>query len=245
MSTTQEDTSVISDDEDEGEGSEGCLPSTEMLKQMVELALFQQPGFVDDKGERDYRQIDDRLFELVAPAIVESKGERNKKAIGVNKIIMELWSHLVTPDQASSQPDGGVLARHLWKQAKSVVWSELRMGHTGKVQRLIKQRLRDHSYLICRYDKKVGDGFEEAVYLTRHLGCLKDDWIMPMGAKTKNAASTLSKNLAFATEVVPEYADQFDKAYHDTLSTALTAGEGEMAGALMAARSSMSDSESE
>lgn len=230
-------------EEQEDEQQEVTL-TPDQLKAAEYLTLWVAPGFVKPDGDKDGARVREKLFEMVAPAIVGSLKERADKAIGRSRFVEGVWSDLPTPDSFNEQPDP-LLAEYLWRKADQFIWGALKAAHDGQVQALVTERM--GGYFLChhvlRTTNKRNKGYETSVYLTRDLKCLLEDWVTPFSKKARTAAAALAANLAFATESVPEYADKLDRTYKDGMKLALQSGEAILAPALVAARATEPDSE--
>jgi hypothetical protein len=216
------------------EPEQKVAPTREEITAAVHL-LFVQHSYSDAGGERDLDAMREVIFDKVSPAVVARKAERGEKAALCEDVVLATFPELPNVEDAEDRE----LAEAVQKEITATVLKALDPSPSGAIQRMLKDRM--PGYLLCR--TKVGKQAKLAVYVTKDLACIMEDYAGPPRKKVQSAAIAYANHLALATDRQPEYADKFDRDYKRGVKLALDAGASTLAPSLTAASEDLSDDE--
>jgi hypothetical protein len=197
--------------------------------------LFVQHGYDQANGERNLEAMREVIFDTVSPAVVTRKSERGEKAILCEDVVLATFPELPNVEDAEDRD----LADAVQKEITSTVLKALDPSPSGAIQKMLKVQM--PGYLLCR--TKIGKQAKLAVYVSKDLGCIMEDYAGPPRKKVQSAASTFASHLALATDRLPEHSDKFDREYKSGVKLALDAGASILAPSLTAASEDLSDDE--
>jgi hypothetical protein len=197
--------------------------------------LFLQHNYVDAAGERDLDAMREVIYDQTAGALVARKTERGEKAILCEDVVAATFPGLPEVEDAEDRE----LAEAILKEITATVLKALDPSPTGAIQKLLKDRMPGH--LLCR--TKIGKQAKLAVYVTKDLGCILEDFAGPPRKRVQSAAVAYANHLALATDRQPQLADKFDREFKRGIDLALTAGTSALAPSLTAASEELSDDE--
>jgi len=207
-------------------------PTREEINAAVHL-VFVQHGYIDASGERDLDAMREAIWDNVSDAEVERKAERGEKAVLCDDVVTTTFAQLPNVEEAEDRE----LAEAVQKEITATVLKALDSAPSGAIQRMLKERM--PGYLLCR--TKIGKQAKLAVYVTKDLGCILEDYAGPPRKRVRSAAATYADHLALATDRLPQHADKFDREYKRGLKLALDAGASTLAPSLTAASEELSE----
>ena len=203
-------------------------PLEERVSQGVEAA-YAEHGYVNG-DELDKQAVEDKVYELVAAAIVDKRADRGKTALTRRALMSSTFGQVPGPESWAEQDDPdvaagvyGKLAGHLWRLVSP--------DADGKIQ----QRLNGDVGLILCHTKATPDK-TEAVYVTEDLQCLLADFTTPQKTRIEKAANRFAKNLAMAVDRQPEHAKRFNLELSGGIKAALGTSQAILMPALEAAK---------
>lgn len=204
-------------------------PLSERIEQAVELA-WAQHGYARD-GELDKQAVEDKVYGLVAVAVVEKRADRGRVALTRRQLMSSTFGQVPGPEAWAEEEDPEVaagvysrLAGHLWRLVSADV--------DGKVQ----GRLNGDLGLILCHTKATPDK-TEAVYVTQDLQCLLADFSGPQKAAIQKAADKMAKNFVMVVGRQPGYAKRFNQELSGAIKAALGTSQAILTPAIEAAAS--------
>lgn len=207
-------------------------PTREDITAAVHM-VFVQHGYIDGSGEKDLDPMREILFEKASHAVVARKNERGEKAELCEDVVLAAFPGLPNVEDAEDRE----LAEIVQKEITATVLKALDASPSGTIQRMLRDRM--PGYLLCR--TKIGKQAKMAVYVTKDLPCILEDYAGPPRKRVQSAATTYANHLALATERQPQHADKFDREYKRGVKLALDAGASTLAPSLTAASEDVQD----
>jgi hypothetical protein len=204
------------------------VPLSERVAEGVELA-YREHGYIDDGGERDLNAVEDKVFDLVSRAVVTRRAERGKLAVLRHTLVSTAFPNVPGPDQWAEQDEPEVAAG-VYSQLDSTIWRFVDPGYNGRIQSRLNS---GNGLILCRTTATPSK--EAAVYVTKDLACLVEDFSGPHKAAMKKLADRFARNLAMATDRLPEFGSKFERELTGASKAALESSMNILTPALAAA----------
>lgn len=211
-------------------------PLDERVKDEVDAA-YAAAGFVDEDGERNMAAVEEKTLGIVKPAVVTKRAERGKVAVLRHKIVSEVFPNVPGPELWAEQNDPEV-AKGVYTQLDGAIWRLLDPGSSGKIQNRL-----DGAGLLCR--TQATPSGEWAVYVTKDLSCLLEDFTGPSKTAVKKMVDKFARNLVMATDRLPEFGPKFEKELSSAATKALESGLVILTPALVAAAAETDETDDE
>jgi hypothetical protein len=190
------------------------------------LAAYDAEAYLKEDGTRDLHKLASHIYEVVAPAKVLRKAERDAKAILRGAIVAATFPNLPGPDAwANMSEEDAALAQAIYGKVDTHVWSELTPSYQGRVQKLVGLNM-GNGYVLCR--TKLGREQNDAVYVTDAKECILLDFTRPDNLSLNRRIQTSTKNREMLVLRQPDNAKAYATEYDKTLKSAQVAARDQL-----------------
>jgi hypothetical protein len=182
------------------------------------LAAFRQIDCTRFQGEAediDAQKVAEGIFPLVLEARVHSLEDRTSMAVVKGDLTAKLLPEIIGP-QDEEWDEAGPLGQGVWYWCERRVWNQTSPNISGKVQGMVREK----HLTLCQTKISRNHMLLPAVYVTKDLECIKQDFALPLKTTVRNAANKLAKNIAATIDTHPEYAKQLAKEVESGMKNA-------------------------
>jgi hypothetical protein len=181
--------------------------------------------YVKQDGAIDQGKVRERIFEVLRASKVLDKKERAAKAITHGAMVEHVFPNLPGPDSFSEQPDPQ-LAQAIWEKIDANLWSMMATSASSALQGLVGLQM-GNGYILCR--TSVGKDKTKAVYITDHLGCIEEDFILPDNQSLGRKIRLVERNREMLVYRQPQNAKRFQREFGSALKQLTAASTGQLA----------------
>jgi hypothetical protein len=197
-------------------------------------AVYGRHGYLIE-GEPNRRAVEDKVYDLVATAVVDKRADRGKLAVSRRNLVKAAFPQVPGPE-AWAEADDPELAEGVYKRLDSYIWRLVDDNAGGKIQSRLNS---DIGLILCR--TKATPDKADAVYVTSDLQCLLQDFTKPQKERISKEALRFATNLAMAVDRRPEHAAQFKRELNSAMKAALGTGNAILVPAIEAATADTDD----
>lgn len=188
-------------------------------------AAFVAAGYVLEDGSRDKTRVREQMFEILRPAKVLTKKEREAKAVTRGAMVEQVFPGLPGPAVFDDQ-ENPQLAQAVWGEIDKLLWGMAATGATSMLQRLVGVNM-GNGYVLCR--TQVGTDRTSAVYITDNPECIELDFVVPANQKLDRTVRATVADREMLIYRQPQNARRYERRFSNTMKQLSAAASGQLA----------------